>query len=123
MGGHARIAIRFSISMQSQIVAATVSDLENINEGEEVVLNGWVQEIRLLKNISFLVLRDHTGTIQITSKPDITSGYDKLAQMTRETVITVTGTLTRKTQSKSGIEVLGKSIKVLNASKSPLPPG
>ncbi|MFG1414646.1 MAG: aspartate--tRNA(Asn) ligase [Thermoplasmataceae archaeon] len=109
--------------MQSQIVAATVSDLRNIKEGEEVVLNGWLQEIRLLKNISFLVLRDHTGTIQITSKPDITSGYDKLAQMTRETVITVTGTLTRKTQSKSGIEVLGKSIKVLNASKSPLPLG
>jgi aspartyl-tRNA synthetase len=109
--------------MQFQTVAVTVSDLRNIKEGEEVVLNGWLQEIRLLKNISFLVLRDHTGTIQITSKPDITSGYDKLAQITRETVITVTGTLTRKTQSKSGIEVLCKSIKVLNASKSPLPLG
>ncbi len=100
-----------------------VSGLKDVKEGEEVVLNGWLQEIRILKNISFIVLRDHTGTIQITSKPNLTTGYDMLAQMTRETVISVSGNLTRKTQSKSGVEVIAKSIEVLNVSKSPLPLG
>lgn len=104
-------------------MATTVFDLRNAEEGEEVILNGWLQEIRILKKISFLVLRDHTGTIQITAKPDITEKYDSLLQMTRETVISVRGNLTRKTQSKSGIEILAKSVLILNEAKSPLPLG
>ncbi len=101
----------------------TVSELKNKGEGEEILLNGWLQEIRNLKKISFLVLRDHTGTIQITAKPDLTENYDSISQITRETVLSVHGNLTRKTQSKSGIEILAKSVKVLNEAKSPLPLG
>jgi len=104
-------------------VPITVSELKNKGEGEEILLNGWLQEIRNLKKISFLVLRDHTGTIQITAKPDLTENYDSISQITRETVLSVHGNLTRKTQSKSGIEILAKSVKVLNEAKSPLPLG
>ena len=35
-------------------------------DGEEVTLFGWVQEIRDLGGIRFIILQDREGTIQVT---------------------------------------------------------
>ena len=43
----------------------TISEIKN-HFDEEVVISGFVDEIRNLKWVQFVVLRDHTGKVQIT---------------------------------------------------------
>lgn len=104
-------------------VMTTVLDLQKMEHGEQVILRGWAQDLRLLKNIRFLILRDYTGTIQITAKNDATQGYDLLEDLPRESIISVEGMLNRESKSKAGMEISATSIKVLNRSDLPLPLG
>ncbi len=87
-------------------------------EGIVTVL-GWAQEIRILKNIAFLIVRDVTGQCQVTIKGKI-DGVD-IPSITRESVIQVKGKIVKNSQSKSGPEILATEITVLNNSLSPLP--
>ena len=41
-------------------------DVKPKMDGEEVTLFGWVQEIRDLGGIRFIILQDREGTIQVT---------------------------------------------------------
>ena len=40
-----------------------IKDLKD-NIGKEVLLKGWIQELRNLSKIKFLILRDRTGDMQ-----------------------------------------------------------
>ncbi len=84
-----------------------------------LTVGGWVQEIRSLKNLSFLVLRDESGVCQVTVK-NLEEPFD-VAALNRESVILVDGTLVPNSQSKTGREILASKITLLNAAKVPLP--
>lgn len=84
-----------------------------------LTVGGWVQEIRSLKNLSFLVLRDESGVCQVTVK-NLKEPFD-VAALNRESVILVDGTLVPNSQSKTGKEILASKITLLNAAKVPLP--
>lgn len=100
-----------------------IVDLGSSEQDAKVKLNGWVQDVRKLKKISFIILRDHTGTVQVTLKPDILSNYEDISELNRESVLEITGTVDRKSGAKSGIELQAAEAKVLNISGSPLPLG
>lgn len=100
-----------------------VTSLAVCSQDDTVRLNGWVQDIRKLKNISFIVLRDHTGTVQVTVKPDNVGNYDAVSQLNRESVLEIEGRVDRKSGAKSGLEIQALAVKVLNASHAPLPLG
>ncbi len=96
------------------------SDLKALPDGSQVIIKGWVQDVRILKNVSFLILRDNTGTVQVTFR----NGGETatvLRALLRESVVSVAGTLNRKSISKSGIEVNGTDLEILNGSLAPLP--
>ncbi len=99
-----------------------VSDLDKAKAGESVTLLGWAQEIRLMKTIGFIILRDSSGLVQVTIKKD-TDAFEKLNEITRETVVEVTGTVPEKVVSKIGREIIVKDLKILNLSETPLPLG
>ncbi len=100
-----------------------IADLAGMEHGAEVRLNGWAQDIRKLKKISFMVLRDHTGTVQVTLKPDSLSNYDQVTGLNRESVIEIRGNVDRKSGAKSGLELQATDAKILNNSGTPLPLG
>ena len=92
-------------------------------EGQEIKLAGWVNSIRNLGNLLFIVLRDETGIVQL-----ITEEVDKYINITKESTVTVTGTVRRRTPDmvnknmKTGeIEVLLKDLEVLSACVNVLP--
>ena len=101
------------------------SQLNDLEDGTEVVVCGWVQDIRILGNISFIIIRDREGIAQITLlKKEIGENeYKKLISLNRESVICVKGNLKRSSQSKLGFEVLPVKIDILNVSAAPLPMG
>ena len=92
---------------------------------KEVVVKGWAQEIRNLGGISFLIIRDRYGTVQITAPkkktaPEVMTALTSLA---RESVVKVTGTAKSANQVKGGVEVIPSNIEVLSAAACPLPMG
>lgn len=92
-------------------------------DGNTVIIMGWCREIRDLGGIKFIKLGDRDGSIQLTIdkktvSPGILEIVDKLG---REYVIAVKGTVKKNKHAPSGIEIIPRSIKVLNKSDSPLP--
>lgn len=91
-------------------------------EGETVVA-GFVQEIRELKNIKFLVLRDAAGLIQVTAKRGEVSEevFNKVSNLTRESVVCVRGVVVKGGVAKIGCELVPREVDVVSMADAPLP--
>ena len=70
----------------------TTVELEKTKAGEQIILAGWVQEIRNLGKIAFIMLRDRDGIAQIVVSKDFPE-FSKLVKLNRESVIAVQGTV------------------------------
>jgi len=91
-----------------------------LNISKEISLRGWIAELRDLKKLQFIVLRDRTGDLQIIIKdnPEMAS---KFAELTKEDYVEITGTLVTNTQARLGVEMVPRAIKILSKSEQPLP--
>jgi aspartyl/asparaginyl-tRNA synthetase len=87
--------------------------------GERATVAGWVTRTRILSSISFIILRDMTGDIQVTVKDD--GLREVVAGLGREDVISVTGEAASSEIAHAGFEFFPESIDVLNKAEQPLP--
>ena len=92
-------------------------------DGQEVTLFGWVQEIRDLGGIRFIILQDREGTIQITIPkkriaPEVL-GKSDLVQ--KRFCLAVRGTVKKTNMTPRGVEVIPVEIKILSEATSQLP--
>lgn len=89
----------------------------------KVIVAGFVEEIRDLKNIRFLVLRDRSGTLQITAKhgevPE--EVFSQIPRLTRESIVCVEGFIVESPIAKLGMELIPSEIEVLSKAETPLP--
>ena len=97
-------------------------EVDKSYEGKEIKLAGWINSIRNLGSLVFITLRDETGIVQLISEE-----VDKYSNLTKESTVTVTGTVRLRTPDMvnpnmktgevevllSNIEVLGEAINVL----------
>ncbi len=92
-------------------------------DGKEVTLFGWVQEIRNLGGIRFVILKDREGTVQVTvpKKKANTEVLSKSDILQKRYSIGVKGTVKKTSMSPRGFEVLPKEIKILGTAASQLP--
>ena len=81
--------------------------VKDIKEGTEVLLKGWVYDIRTLSGMTFLLLRDFSGYVQCISKDK--NLIRKMADLTMESVVEVHGKV-----KKAGVkaELARKDIEV-----------
>jgi aspartyl-tRNA synthetase len=99
-----------------------ISELSAQLAGKEVRLAGWIHEVRDIGNIVFLLLRDHSGIIQVTAKKDSTDdAVMKSMLLPKESVVSVLGTVVESKQSKKGIEIKPNSIRNLNPLNATIP--
>ncbi len=93
------------------------------NVGKEVLLKGWLQEIRNLNKIKFLILRDRTGDIQTVAFKGETEdeSFEAINDITKESVVEIIGIVKENKQSQWGLEIGINKIKLLSKSKVPLP--
>ncbi len=90
---------------------------------KEVVLTGWVHDVRVLGGISFLLLRDMDGIIQVTT-PKAKAPAEVLREigtLHQEDVVAVKGVVVASKIAKRGIEVIPSELEVVNRSETPLP--
>ncbi len=90
-------------------------------DGKMVVLAGWVESIRKLGGIKFIILRDKEGRSQITVPKSNSKVFDEVDKLGKEYVILVRGKVRKIEKAPQGAEVIPEEIKVLNTSVSPLP--
>ena len=96
----------------------------NEHYNEEVVLKGFIDNLRDLQYVQFLVLRDRTGRIQVTiEKNDENKKLNEIvSNLTLESVVTVTGKLLESPKVKlNGMEVIPTKIEVTSRSENELP--
>ncbi len=90
---------------------------------KEVLLQGWIQEIRNLNKIKFIILRDRTGdmqTIALKAETDPAT-FELINDLTKESVIEIVGLPEENKESRWGIEVLIKKVTLISKSAAPLP--
>ncbi len=102
----------------------SIRDLTSLN-GEAVTLCGWIEALRSQKRMQFLVIRDHTGSVQVVNErstnPGLTAVIDNL---TAESAVEVTGKVVMNPAVKlGGLEVVAQSIAITNKAETPLPLG
>src|SRR2546430_2602129 len=94
---------------------------ESLNK--EVVLAGWVHEVRVLGGISFLLLRDMSGIVQVTA-PKAKAPAEvlkEIASLHQEDVLFVRGMVVASKIAKRGIEVIPSELEVVSRAETPLP--
>jgi len=91
--------------------------------GEKVVVAGWVHDVRLLGGISFVLLRNSEGILQVTApkKAVPEEVADQVASLHPEDVIRCTGTVKEAKVARNGFEIIPEKIEVVSASATPLP--
>jgi nondiscriminating aspartyl-tRNA synthetase len=92
-------------------------------DGQEVTLFGWVQDIRDLGGIRFIILQDREGTIQLTIPkkrvaPEVLAKSDLLQ---KRFSFGVKGNVKKTNMTPRGIEVVPSAIKIFNFATEQLP--
>ena len=89
-----------------------------------ITVSGWVEDIRNLGSIAFVILRDRKGTSQITvfskKTPEL---FKKLIDLPRESVISVQGVCKENSKVRNGYEIIPEEVSVLSVAQTPLPLG
>ena len=97
-----------------------IKDLKE-NLGKQVNIKGFAETIRKQGGIIFLVLRDITGSIQTVVIKGNTENFEKIANLSLESVISITGDAKENSQAPGGIEVFIDTVEVLSAAQPELP--
>jgi nondiscriminating aspartyl-tRNA synthetase len=99
-----------------------ISEITEDMNGKEVTLAGWVHELRETAKITFLILRDNTGLIQVIGKVGETDPkLIKAMSLPKESVITIRGIVKASKESKKGFEIVPKEIINLNPLSGKVP--
>ncbi|MGQ9624606.1 MAG: aspartate--tRNA(Asn) ligase [Candidatus Bathycorpusculaceae bacterium] len=99
------------------------ADVKPEMDEEEVTLFGWVQEVRDLGGIRFIILQDREGTIQITvsRKKSSKEVLAKSEVLQKRYSIGVRGIVKKTTMTPRGVEITPKEIKIFSTAASQLP--
>lgn len=102
-------------------------ELRASHAGQTVTLSGWVNRRRDHGGVAFFDLRDRAGIVQITINPDLPKEMlDLVADVRNEWVLQIEGVVQKRPEGMANpkmvtgeVEVIAKSVTVLNASKTP----
>ncbi len=95
-----------------------VEDINAGMKGQEVVLGGWVEDLRKMGKMTFLTLRDVTGIIQIILTDDVIKSIEDI---TRQSVVRITGKIQDTKARDFECEIKADGIDVLTKAVHPLP--
>ena len=103
------------------MIRILIADLHD-HIGETTTIAGWVQTLRLQRMMQFVLVRDHTGTVQVTWKRDGGQIEAQLDSLTAESAVTVTGRVTANPKvALGGLELIPDQVTVENRAAAPLP--
>ena len=72
------------------MIRTPIADLR-AHVGETITIAGWAKALRLQRAMQFVVVRDHTGAVQVTHRRDGTALESALDSLTAESAVRITG--------------------------------
>jgi len=96
-------------------------DIEDVNvnmKGQDVILAGWVEDLRKMGKMTFLTLRDVTGITQIILTDELTKTVEGV---TRQSVVRITGKVQDTRARDFEYEIKANEISILAKAVHPLP--
>ena len=92
------------------------------DDGEKFTVKGWAHEIRDLGGITFIILRDRKGTLQLIFKEDEDEDmFEKAQRVGREDVISATGVIEENDSAPGDREMHPEKFEIVTEADSPLP--
>lgn len=85
--------------------------------GDEVTVKGWAHRVRALGRVTFILLRDRTGLVQVVAGGPLA----KESNVAAESVLEVRGLVKQAPKVESGIEIEAGSLRVVSSPTVPLP--
>ena len=95
-------------TLSRRILAAELVAGSHALAGQQVTVAGWIHRRRTLATVTFLVLRDRSGLLQVVAKDPQTA--QQIAGLGEETVVAVTGTVTANPSAPGGVELVDPSV-------------
>lgn len=95
-----------------------ISELTSELIGKQVVLGGWIEDLRKLGKMSFITLRDVSGISQVIVKGELN---DNLGEINRQSVVSVKGIVQETKARDFAFEIKAEEIEVLGKAIHPLP--
>jgi aspartyl/asparaginyl-tRNA synthetase len=92
--------------------------------GKVVTVYGWIDTARLQRKMQFVLIRDHTGIVQVANRrTEPANEVEKTFERAPiESAVKVTGTGVKNPAVKlGGIEIVPESVEIANLAESPLP--
>ena len=92
-------------------------------ESESAEIIGWVHEVRDLGGLTFFLIRDRTGIIQVTiPKKKVPAEIVEAARdVSRESVVRVQGKVKAIEKAPGGREIVPEELEIISVAESPLP--
>ncbi|HMM42109.1 MAG TPA: OB-fold nucleic acid binding domain-containing protein, partial [Thermomicrobiales bacterium] len=87
--------------------------------GGPATIEGWLTTRRDLGSVTFLVLRDRSGSAQVVVEDERLS--ETLAGLQVESVLAITGDVVAEPRARGGAELRAREIEVLSPVVEPLP--
>ena len=86
--------------------------------GASVTVRGWVTHVRSSGKVAFIVMRDGTGTLQAVVVKSAVSpqAWERFAQLTQETSISITGEVRLDARAPGGVEIGVSDFEILGTS-------
>jgi nondiscriminating aspartyl-tRNA synthetase len=88
--------------------------------GQQVTVAGWLHRKRVLKAVTFLIIRDRSGLAQVVLTTDEATA-SRVADIPEETVLAITGTVTMNPQAPGGAELTAPALTALSEPAEPPP--
>ena len=103
------------------MVFVKTHDISELNQeliGKDVVLGGWIEDLRKLGKMSFITLRDISGISQVIVKGELN---DNLGEINRQSAVRVKGIVQETKARDFEFEIKAEEIEVLAKAIHPLP--
>src|SRR2546425_5250773 len=102
----------------------TLREFVSAPAGANVALGGWVEDVRNLGSIAFILVRLRDATVQVAAKKKADEAlFQELTKLPRESVVRVTGKVIENKEARHGRELLPARLEVLSLADAPLPLG
>lgn len=90
--------------------------------GQKAVVAGWVDRLRIVGKIAFVIIRDVEGLLQVVVKKNQSPQlYNEVVELGQEDVVAFKGTMVESKASIGGRELVAEEMRVLARAQKPLP--
>jgi len=99
-------------------MSRTLSSEISQHEGQIIMMEGWLYNLRLFPEFSFVILRDRRGLTQCVLNKEET---EKIRHLQMESVLRIHGKVTKLPKSEDRFELQECQVEILNEVMEPLP--